>query len=230
MKKAVVCWSGGKDSCLALYRLLKEDYEVVCLLSMVSEEHARNHAHGIQLEILKMQAEALSLPLMMVDSAGEYESSLKKALFKLKEEKAVEYIAFGSLYVEEDVKWNQQVSIESGLKPLFPVFSSKETARDLLHDFITLGFDSIVCRASADYLDQTWTGRKLDWRFFEEIQQTACCPMGELGEYHTFVINGPIFNAKLEITQSEVVLNSGLWSLDINSCRLVEKDTEAILT
>lgn len=210
MKKAAVCWSGGKDSCLALYRLLEDNYDVVCLLSMVSEEDARNHAHGIQLEILKLQAEALSLPLIMVDSAGEYESSLKRALSKLKEETDVECIAFGSLYMEEDIKWNEQVAYESGLEPLFPVLSSQDQAQELLHDFITLGFDSIVCRASKQYLDQTWTGRKLDWSFYEDIQQTSCCPMGELGEYHTFVLDGPIFNTKLEITQSEVILNSGL--------------------
>ncbi len=53
-KRAVICWSGGKDSCLALYRILKDkNYQVVCLLSMVSERDARNHAHGLQLDILK---------------------------------------------------------------------------------------------------------------------------------------------------------------------------------
>jgi diphthamide synthase (EF-2-diphthine--ammonia ligase) len=80
VKKVAVCWSGGKDSCLALFRVLKENHEVICLLSMVSEKDSRNHAHGIQLKILKLQANALGLPLLLVDSAGQYEISLKRSL------------------------------------------------------------------------------------------------------------------------------------------------------
>jgi diphthine-ammonia ligase len=227
MKKVAISWSGGKDSCLALYRLLKEEeYEVVCLLSMVSEKHDRNHAHGIQLEILKKQAEALGLPLIMVDSAGEYETRFKKSLSQIREQFGAESIAFGSLYMEEDRKWNELVALQSGIEPLFPVWIPQDQASELLHEFISLGFLSVVCRASTQFLDQKWTGRKLDESFYEEIHQTECCVMGESGEYHTFVLDGPIFQKRLEITQSDVVMNAGLWSLDIKSCRLVEKKTE----
>lgn len=229
MKKVAVSWSGGKDSCLALYQLLKENYEVVCLLSMVSEEHARNHAHGIQLEILRLQAEALGLPLILVDSAGEYELSLKKSLIELKEQFGVESIAFGSLYMKEDREWNEQVAVQAGLEPLFPVWIQQDQSSELLHTFISSGFQSVVCRASSQYLDETWPGRELDWHFYEDIHQTECCIMGEMGEYHTFVLDGPIFNKKLEITQSEIILNAGLWSLDIQSCRLIDKSIEVKL-
>ncbi|MCM3733913.1 diphthine--ammonia ligase [Fictibacillus nanhaiensis] len=226
MKKVAVCWSGGKDSCLALHKLIQENHEVVCLISMISEEHARNHAHGIPLEILRLQAEALGLPLILVDSAGEYELSLKKSLIELKEKFGVESIAFGSLYMKQDREWNGQVAIQAGLEPLFPVWIKQDQSSELLHTFISSGFQSVVCRASSHYLDQTWTGRELDWRFYEDIHQTGCCVMGELGEYHTFVLNGPLFNKKLEITQFEIILNEGLWSLDIQSCLLVDKSKE----
>jgi diphthine-ammonia ligase len=226
MKKVAVSWSGGKDSCLALYRLLKENHEVVCLLSMVSEEHARNHAHGIQLEILRTQAEALGLPLILVDSAGEYELSLKKTLIELKKEYGVESIAFGSLYMKEDRVWNEQVAVRAGLEPLFPVWIQQDQSSELLHTFISSGFQSVVCRASSQHLNETWPGRVLDWRFYEDIHQTECCPMGEMGEYHTFVMDGPLFEKKLEITQAEIILNKGLWSLNIQSCRLIDKSIE----
>jgi diphthine-ammonia ligase len=226
MKKVAVSWSGGKDSCLALYQLLKENHEVVCLLTMVSEKHARNHAHGIQLEILKLQAEALGLPLILVDSAGEYELSLKKSLSELKDQFGVESIAFGSLYMKQDREWNEQVAIQAGLEPLFPVWIDQDQSSELLCDFILSGFQSVVCRASSQYFDQTWTGRVLDLSFYEDIRKTECCVMGELGEYHTFVLDGPVFNKKIKITQSEIFLNEGLWSLDIQSCLLVEKSKE----
>ncbi|WP_158211512.1 diphthine--ammonia ligase [Alkalihalobacterium alkalinitrilicum] len=223
LKKVAICWSGGKDSCLALFRVLKENYEVTCLVSMVSEKDARNHAHGIQLEILKLQANALGLPLLLVDSAGKYELSLKRTLSRLKEKYGVEAIVFGSLYSKEDRKWNEQVAVKSGIEPLFPVWISPTQSSKLLYDFISLGFQSVVCRASTKFFDRSWAGRYLDWNFYDEIHQTDNCVMGELGEYHTFVLDGPIFHKKIEITKSDVVLNSGLWSLDIQTCQLLDK-------
>jgi len=222
-KKVAVSWSGGKDCCLALYRMLQENRNVACLVSMVSENDARNHAHGIRLEILKLQAEALGIPLVLVDSAGDYESSLIKALTQLKEQHGIEEIAFGSLYADEDRKWNEEVANKAGLAPLFPVWISPEESSKLLDEFITLGFSAVVCRASVKNFDRTWTGRMLDWGFFEEIQKHDICVMGEFGEYHTFVLDGPIFQRKVSLTESRIVLNSGLWSLDISQCQLVEK-------
>jgi diphthine-ammonia ligase len=222
-KKTAVCWSSGKDSCLALYRLLNESKNVVCLLSMVSERDERNHAHGIKLEILKLQAEALGIPLMLVDSAGDYEMSLATALTDLKQKHGVDEIVFGSLYSEEDRKWNEDVAFRAGLEPLFPVWITQNEANKLLDEFITLGFSAIVCRASEKHFDQTWAGRFLDRRFYEEIQQHNVCPMGEFGEYHTFVLDGPIFQKRVTIMKSGVVLNSGLWSLDVQQCQLIDK-------
>ncbi|MBU8906155.1 diphthine--ammonia ligase [Desertibacillus haloalkaliphilus] len=222
-KKVAICWSGGKDSCLALYRVLKENHEVSCLLSMVSEKDARNHAHGIQLEVLKLQADALGLPLVLVDSAEDYESSLQRSLSLLKKQSGVEAIVFGSLYSNEDRRWNEQIALKSGIEPLFPIWISKKQTSKLLHEFVSLGFNSVVCRASTKFFDRSWAGKYLDWNFYDEIHQTDCCVMGEYGEYHTFVLDGPIFKKKIDITKSSVVMNSGLWSLDIQSCELVDK-------
>jgi diphthine-ammonia ligase len=222
-KKVAVCWSSGKDACLALNRLLKENKNVACLLSMVSEKDERNHAHGIRLEILKSQAEALQIPLVLVDSAGNYEESLIRALTQLKEEQGVTEIAFGSLYSHEDRKWNEEVAYKAGLHPLFPVWISPVDSLKLLEEFISLGFSAVVCRASEKHFDQTWAGRFLDWSFFNEIQKHDLCVMGELGEYHTFVLDGPIFHKRVNLNLSGVVLNSRLWSLDVQQSQLIDK-------
>jgi diphthine-ammonia ligase len=224
-KKVAVCWSGGKDCCLALYRCLKEK-DVVCLLSMVSEKDARNHAHGLPLEVLQLQAQAFELPLMMVDSAGNYEQSLLRSLIHLKKQYDVEAIVFGSLYSEEDRNWNEQIAMRAGLEPIFPVWISKSESSELLSEFISLGFKAIVCRASQQHFDRTWVGRTLDRVFFEEIHKTDSCVMGEAGEYHTFVLDGPITRKRIEITRSTIVLDSGLWSLDIQECKMLDKNND----
>lgn len=222
-KKVVVCWSGGKDSCLALYRCLN-DSNIVCLLSMISETDARNHAHGLPLGALQLQAQAFGLPLVMVDSAGNYEQSLLSSLIHLKEQYDVEAITFGTLYSTEDRAWNEQIAMKTGLEPVFPVWISKTESSMLLNEFISLGFKAIVCRASPQHFDRTWVGRILDRAFFEDIHKTDSCVMGEEGEYHTFVIDGPITSKRIEIRKSAVILNSGLWSLDIQDCEIFNKD------
>ncbi|UOQ45114.1 diphthine--ammonia ligase [Halobacillus salinarum] len=222
-KKAAVCWSGGKDSSLALYHAVKENKNIVCLLSMVSIRDERNHAHGIKLGILKLQAEALSLPLILVDSADHYESSLISALKDLKLQYGIEEIIFGSLYAEEDRKWNEQVARKAELEPLFPIWIAKDKAHKLLEEFIELGFSAIVCRASEKHFDQTWAGRFLDWHFFNDIQNMDVCVMGEYGEYHTFVLDGPMFQNKVILTHSQIILNAGLWSLDITQGQLDDR-------
>ncbi len=160
------------------------------------------------------------MPLILVDSAGDYEASLKQELSSIKEKLGIDAIVFGSLYAEEDRKWNEDIAFKTGLESLFPVWIEEKDAANLLEEFISLGFRSVVCRASVQYFDPTWAGRTLDWSFLEDIKRTESCAMGEHGEYHTFVLDGPIFNQAIEITQSEVVLNSGLWSLDIQACQL----------
>ncbi|WP_162595929.1 diphthine--ammonia ligase [Bacillus sp. CGMCC 1.16541] len=221
-RRVIVSWSGGKDSCLALYRL-QQQHEVVCLLSMVSKKDGRSHTHGIRLPILTLQAKALGLPLVLVDSAGTYEQSFQHALVETKEKYGADAVAFGSLYEEEDRHWNESISYKAGLKALFPLWTSKEESSRLLEEFILLGFRSVICRASQDYFDKTWVGRMLGWRFFYDMEQTGKAVMGELGEYHSFVLDGPNFSKKLDITKAETVLNQGLWSLDIQDCQLVAK-------
>ncbi|UXH44207.1 diphthine--ammonia ligase [Rossellomorea vietnamensis] len=223
--KVAISWSGGKDGCLALYRTLKAGKKVECLISMVSEKHERNHAHGLRLNILEHQAKALGIPLVLVNSGNDYERSLIGALSDLKQDKGVDEIVFGSLYAQEDRKWNEEVAVKAGLSPSFPVWISEGESSQLLKEFITLGFSAVVCRASEKVFDQSWAGRMLDWKFYKDIHRMkGCCVMGEAGEYHTFVLDGPIFSKKIHIVQSGVVMNSGLWSLDIEDCRLVEKN------
>lgn len=220
-KKVVMSWSGGKDSCFALHRLLEEGWEVVALLSMVSNEYRRNHVHGIPFKPLKMQAEALGIPLVMRDSGEDHEKGFVEGLADVRDEYGAEAAAFGTLYVERDRKWNGDAAEAAGLEPLFPMWIPRGQAGDLLREWIGLGYESVICRASETELDTSWVGQVLDADFIDKVSGTSICPMGELGEYHTVVVDGPIFHKRLEITSSETVLNSGLWSLDILEASLI---------
>lgn len=221
--KVAVCWSGGKDACLALNRLLQQGHEVTALVSMVSESVGRNRAHGIPLRWLRLQAEALGIPLITVDSEPGYGLQLTESMRRLRTEQGVEAIAFGTLYSDRDRGWNEGVAGAAGLEPLFPVWIKPERASYLLYQWISLGFKAVVCRAAQDRLHPEWVGRELGWSFFDDIHATDLCVMGEYGEFHTFVLDGPIFRQRVELDRFDVVPNAGLWSMDIQECHLVDK-------
>jgi diphthamide synthase (EF-2-diphthine--ammonia ligase) len=63
-EKIIFCWSGGKDSALALNRILQDDrYEVVRLLTTCNEHFQRVSMHGVRVALLEQQAAAIGLPL-----------------------------------------------------------------------------------------------------------------------------------------------------------------------
>src|SRR6201981_337894 len=104
-EKCIFCWSGGKDSALALYKISLEDkYEVVALLTTLNEEHKRISMHGVREELLEQQAESIGLPLIkMYVSEGtnaEYERNMEAVLLKHKSE-GVTKVIFGDIFLED---------------------------------------------------------------------------------------------------------------------------------
>lgn len=223
LERVAVSWSGGKDCALALCRLTQAGYDVAGLLSMVSMADGRTHAHGLPLDVLALQAKALGLPLWLIDSQPKYASSFRRALTELRDRHRVAAVAYGCLYAEEDRRWNEEASSAAGVGALFPVWTPREQSTDLLREFVSSGFEAIVCRASESYFDETWVGRRVDDQFIRDIALKDVCPLGEAGEYHTLVLDGPTFRRSLEVTASDVVLESGLWSLDIRDCRALPR-------
>ncbi|MEE6451160.1 diphthine--ammonia ligase [Gottfriedia acidiceleris] len=222
-RKVAVSWSGGKDCCLALDLLIKNKYEVACLVSMVSKKDERNHAHGTPLNFLQMQADAIGIPLVMIDSAGKYEESMINGLKTIKEQFDLSAIAFGTLYVEEDRQWNEQVATNVGLEPIFPVWIEKSETTNLLDQWLKTGYDAIICRAKENIFDSTIVGKSLNKDLKQLFINKEICLMGESGEYHTFVIDGPLFKERLNIVDADTILNSGLWSLNIKEIQTTVK-------
>lgn len=222
-ERIAISWSGGKDCCLALHRLIESKQEVACLFSMVSKKDGRNHAHGTPLPFLQMQADALGIPLIMIDSAGDYEQAIIDGLRELKSQSDITTVAFGTLYVDEDKKWNEEITIKSGLKPIFPVWTHKNESLILLDEWLNSKYEATICRARESHFDSNIVGQTVSEEIKELFIQKGICVMGEGGEYHTFVVDGPLFTKRLQITNSETILNTDLWSLNIKEMKLIEK-------
>lgn len=219
---AFVSWSGGKDAALSSYRAMK-DFHVTHLLNMIAEDGRISRSHGLRTGILRLQGEAVGIPLVQVRSSWEtYEAEFKKAVSGLKG-KGVETGIFGDIDLEEHRQWVERVSRESGIEAVLPLWG--ETSREnLMEEFIEAGFEAIVVAAKKDLLGMEWLGRRIDYDFVTGISKVKEIDMsGEGGEYHTLVVSGPIFKKRINILKSEKVIRDDHCYLDILECELAEK-------
>jgi uncharacterized protein (TIGR00290 family) len=206
-EKIVFCWSGGKDSALALHRLLAEGrYEVVALLTTCNEHFQRVSMHGVRIELVEQQAQAIGLPLqkMFVSQRGsndEYLAKMKAHLLAFKAQ-GVTRFAFGDIFLEDLKRWREDNLAQLGLLGLFPIW--KVDSRELIREFIALGFGSIICCVNDAYLDEKALGRNIDAAFIQSLPADVD-PCGENGEFHSFAFAGPIFKEPLRIKIGEKV-------------------------
>jgi len=155
---------------------------------------------------------------------ADYEAEFKDVLLTLKQ-KGISGGVFGDIDLEEHRQWNEKVCREADITPYLPLWGqSQET---ILRDFIELGFEAIIVAAKADLFDEEWLGRRVDLEFLKQLCKlkeakdiTLC---GEAGEYHTFVTDGPLFNQRIEILETNKVMREEHWFLEILKCDLRSK-------
>jgi len=222
MEQAFVSWSGGKDCCLACYRASVHGLQIHYLVNMVTEDSQRSRSHGLSAKWLQMQAKAIGIPLVQRPAASaNYEAEFKSTLLALKQE-GITVGIFGDIDFNAHREWIDRVCSETGVTPYLPLW--EENQNKLLREFIDLGFEAVVVATRADTLGEDWLGRKLDYNFLAHLAELGkITPCGEAGEYHTLVINGPLFQQRIEIIESNKVLRDGHWFLDIVRCELKSK-------
>lgn len=193
-------FSGGKDSSLALYELQKQGNEICCLFTTVWKENNKTVAHEESIHELKAQAQRLQIPIRFIYTTFEtYEEDFVNTLKLLKKEYKVTTVAFGDWYLEGHREWGEKQAEKVGLQSCYPLWSRKDEMLDKLRYFVQLGFKAKVIKVDHEKLPQNWLGRIIDEQFVEDIAKFDVCPMGEHGEYHTTVLDGPIFQNTNEI-------------------------------
>jgi diphthine-ammonia ligase len=216
-----VSWSGGKDSCLALYKAMESGHQADRLLNFISRDSQRCCFHGVPLDLMKMQAEALGIPLVthpMPDDMQKYEEEFKRAVSGLN---GISGMVFGDIYLDEHKEWVERVCGSAGVSCIEPLWNQPAIA--LMKEFIELGFRAIVVSCKADLFGPEFAGRAVDDAMLAELCDRDICPCGENGEFHTLVVDGPLFKAAIELTATETILVDGFWKhwfLDIKEYRL----------
>ena len=195
MSSAVFNWSSGKDSTLALHHVLRENnYKIKCLLTTINEEHKRVSMHGLSEEMLDAQAESIGIPLKKIYFNGTismeaYSSKIRKEAIALIE-KGLDYSIYGDIFLEDLRHYRTNIHRGLGIKLVYPLW--KRNTRELLLEFIELGYKAFPICINTNKLDPSFLGRIVDRDFVNDLPEEVD-PCGENGEFHTFVFDGPIF-------------------------------------
>jgi uncharacterized protein (TIGR00290 family) len=201
------CWSGGKDSAMALHALLQQgDVRVTALLTTVTEGYERISMHGVRRELLERQAESIGLPLHEVRIPPQcvnpvYEARMEQAL-RVHYNAGVRRVAFGDIFLEDLRAYREKNLAHIGMTALFPIW--KRDTRELICAFHAAGFRAMAVCIDGKILGREFAGRELDESFFKDLPPNAD-PCGENGEFHTFVFAGPIFRHAIPVHTGEVV-------------------------
>jgi uncharacterized protein (TIGR00290 family) len=211
------CWSGGKDSAMALHALRTAgECRATALLTTITEGYDRISMHGVRRTLVERQADSIGLPLHSVLIPphcinATYEERIKEAL-ALHFTRGVRSVAFGDIFLEDLRVYREKNLALVDMQAIFPIW--KRDTRELAREFVRLGFRAIAVCVDPRVLDASFAGRELDASFFADLPPRVD-PCGENGEFHTFVFDGPIFETPIAVHVGEKVMRDGFCFCDL---------------
>lgn len=221
--KAVVSWTGGKDGCISFYKAISEGRDVRYLLSFWNMN--RQGAHEVNPDLLCAQAEAMGIPLIRTGFAS-YEEEFKRVFRDLNEKEGekgskIESAIFGHIETHNDLV--ERICEDLGIELVMPIWNMN--SETIIKEIVAAGFEVVLVSVKADLLGEEWLGRRIDENFLADLRahDGSIDPCGENGEFHTFVLDGPMFKKRLKIVRSEATKRGGLWFLDVKEFAVEEK-------
>jgi uncharacterized protein (TIGR00290 family) len=217
MANYAASWSGGKDSCFALWKAICQGLKVSYLLNFINKDSTKAMSHGLDHKLIALQAQAIELPILQEKVTwGTYEDGFKAALRELKL-KGITGLITGDIYLQEHKDWIDRVCGEVDVKAVLPLWQMDSS--EILIGFIEAGFKAIIVSVKAEILGKEWLGREVDKKLASELKALAIKSKidvcGEAGEFHTFVYDGPLFKKPIKIGKAVPVARNDHWTLNI---------------
>jgi uncharacterized protein (TIGR00290 family) len=209
MKKQpfVASWSGGKDSAMAYYRAIQLGMTPKRLLTMFQEDEEVSKSHALPLNVVQAQAKRLGVPLM-IRGAGwdDYEAKFIDAMDECRAD-GITHGVFGDIDLEGHLEWVQKTCAKSDIVPIHPLW--QEPRQSILEELLAVGFEAVIVVVNTSMMPAEYVGRTFTQPLMEELEALGIDSCGENGEFHTIVIDGPIFSSRVPVKFGEVRENEG---------------------
>ena len=216
-QKFIVSYSGGKDSTLALYHAMQVG-KAIGLIVMLEEQGLRSRSHAMSMEIIQAQANALGLPIITASSSwNDYETEFLKLLADAKQQGA-DVLVTGDLDMPEHGCWHDRITQQAGLKLCMPLWQRPH--REVIEEFIQLGFKTMIVTVNLDLgMKVDDLGKVLTLDYIQELENRGIDPCGEGGEFHSTVIDGPLFTAPIAVRKGDILYheNYAFLALELES-------------
>jgi diphthine-ammonia ligase len=212
MANVFCSWSGGKDCCLALHRVMQAGATPACLVTMMIEDGHRSRSHGLRQDVVEAQAAAMRLPLFCrATSWNDYEASFIDVLSEVKG-RDVETGVFGDIDLQDHRDWVERVCGTAGMRAVLPLWH--ESRLGMVLECVDAGIDCRIVSCKAELMGQEYLGKALTRELAESLESKGIDACGENGEFHTVVIDAPMFHVPLELEACGVYEHGGHWALD----------------
>jgi uncharacterized protein (TIGR00290 family) len=216
-RKAMMSWSSGKDSAYALHVARSTgELELAGLLTTINEAADRVAMHGVRHELLRKQAEAVGLPLTVIElpspCPNEVYEQRMTAFIEQARADGIEVMVFGDLFLEDVRAYRERQLAGTGIEPVFPLWGRDTQA--LAQELLREGVVATLSCVDLAKLPQKFVGRRWDAALLRELPQ-GVDPCGEHGEFHSFVSDAPGFARPIAITVGEIVVRDGFAFADL---------------
>lgn len=209
---AAVSWSGGKDCCLALYRV-RHQFQLRALLTMLIEDGSRTRSHGIRPEIIRRQAELLGAEAIFGQASWQnYEDEFVRML-QSAAALGVTHVIFGDVFPDAHRQWVEAVCRRGGVEAVLPLWAA--STRELAAEFLAAGGQAQIVTIRESKLDPVWLGRTLTTALTAELESIGVDPCGEYGEFHTLVTALPGLLPPIDLQQGDHLKHADCWLVDL---------------
>jgi uncharacterized protein (TIGR00290 family) len=208
-------WSGGKDSALALHEQLAGGAEPRFLVSMLTEGGERSRSHGLARGLLEAQADAVGIPIRFGAATwDDYREEFVRVVGEGVAATGARAGVFGDIDGEEHREWEEGVCAEVGVEAALPLW--RRDRRAVVEGLLEAGFEAVIVAVRDGVLPRSMLGRALDPDLIAEIEAAGADACGENGEFHTAVVDGPVFSRRLAVEPGDSLLRDGVWFLDLS--------------
>jgi uncharacterized protein (TIGR00290 family) len=221
--RVAASWSGGKDSCLACHKAIAQGYDVTHIVTFIWETPSLAHP----LSVIELQSEALKIPRHEAKVREPYFEAYRETISQLKKDYGIEGLVTGDIsYVDSfHGYWIDDVCKGTGVEVIKPLWGLDRSA--IVDELISKGFKAMFTCVKEPWFNEEWLGRILDKQSVKDLkdlnQKYGMDICGEMGEYHTMILDAPFFKQTIQISKFDKEKINGMFILKPTNFSLAPK-------